>query len=434
MRIDVPHHSERFGAVRIHGVQEVWELDSGMDRSEVQRAVDWHTVLRIPYDVINAVQHRMAIVIPAKSERLKVLDGVLSGVPHDCLIIMVSNSPREPIDRFRMEVDTVERFARLVQRKAVVIHQRDPGLGEAFRVAGFQHLLDDEGLVRDGKGEGMLVGLALAAAASAESVGFIDADNYVPGAVHEYVKAYAAGFHMANTPYAMVRISWRSKPKIQDGRLFFNRWGRSSQVTNRFINLLLSDYSGFGTEVVTTGNAGEHAITVDLAMKMRFGAGFAVEPFQYVDLFESFGGVEPSPHPEVMRQGVEVFQIETRNPHFHENKGADHVQDMRLQALNVLYHSHICPDTVREEIREFLAAEGFAGEPPTESWYPPLESMDLDSFLVVLGEQASTFLQTAVTTPTTILEEPPIPIPEVGAAGVLPIESGGDAPTAEVVE
>jgi hypothetical protein len=130
-------------------------------------------------------------------------------------------------------------------------------------------------------------------------VGFIDADNYVPGAVHEYVKVFAAGLHLAPTPYAMVRISWQSKPKIEDGRLVFNRWGRTTHVTNRFLNLLLSTYNGFGTEVIRTGNAGEHAMTLELAKRLRFAGGFAVEPYEFLDLFEQFGGVDPSPHPEV---------------------------------------------------------------------------------------------------------------------------------------
>jgi mannosyl-3-phosphoglycerate synthase len=289
----------------------------------------------------------------------------------------------------------------------------------AFAEAGFPQILDGEGLVRAGKGEGMMVGLALAHAAGKDFVGFIDADNYVPGAVHEYVKAYAAAFHLAATPYAMVRISWRSKPKIQDGRLFFNRWGRSSQMTNRFLNLLLSEYSGFGTEIVTTGNAGEHALTVELAMRMRFGSGFSVEPYQYINLFESFGGARASRFPEVVRELVEIFQVETRNPHFHENKGSDHVDEMRIQALNVLYHSHICPPSVRDEIVELRKAEGLAPEPSEELTYPEMIDLDVERFLRAIGDHADTFRQTAVSYPARVIEEAAIeiPIPEAPIAG-----------------
>ena len=354
MRINAPARSERFGAVRIHEVQEVWELDSGQNPASAPTELDYLTVLQIPSDWIAEVEKKMVVVVPCKDERLKVIDGVLSGIPHDCLIVMVSNSSREPVDRSKMEHETLSRFCKATERPGLIIHQRDPGLGEAFADAGYTEILDEEGLVRNGKGEGMIVGMTLAMLTGREYVGFVDADNFVPGAVHEYVNAYAAGFHLAQSPYSMVRISWRSKPKIDKDRLFFNRWGRTSQVTNHFLNLLISDYSAFGTEVVATGNAGEHAISMELARRMRFSGGYSVEPYQYLNLFEQFGGVMAPTHQEVVDAGVDVFQIETRNPHFHENKGDDHAQSMRLEALNALYHSPICTKAVREEVIAFL--------------------------------------------------------------------------------
>lgn len=396
MRINAPPHTERFGAVRIHGVQEVWELDSGRETLSSPTELDWQTVLQIPAAWISDIERQMAIVVPCKNERLKVIDGVLSGVPHDCLIILVSNSSRDPIDRFQMECEALARFCKATQRPAVAIHQRDSGLATALSTAGLPELLDEEGLVKNGKGEGMIIGMLLAELTDRSYVGFVDADNYVPGAVHEYVKAYAAGFHLASTPYSMVRISWRAKPKIINDRLFFNRWGRTSQVTNQFLNLLISDYSGFGTEVIATGNAGEHAISLELAMRMRFGTGFSVEPYEYLNLFEQFGGVVDGRHPEVIKSGVEVFQIETRNPHFHENKGGDHVQEMRLQALHALYHSPICTDTVRDEIISFLRKQeriDFDEEPPKELIYPPLDQIDMEVFGQILTEKSESFQQ-----------------------------------------
>lgn len=426
MRISAPSQSERFGAVRIHGVQEVWELDSGRETLSSPSELDWQTVLQIPAAWISDIERQMAVVVPCKDERLKVIDGVLSGIPHDCLIILVSNSSREPIDRFQMEVETLSRFCRATQRSAVAVHQRDPGLGAAFAEGGMAEVLDDGGLVKHGKGEGMIVGMLLAELTDRNYVGFVDADNYVPGAVHEYVKAYAAGFHLAESPYSMVRISWRAKPKIVDNRLFFNRWGRTSQVTNQFLNLLISDYSGFGTEVIATGNAGEHAISLDLAMRMQFGTGFSVEPYEYLNLFEQFGGVIPTKHPEVIKKGVEVFQIETRNPHFHDNKGADHVQEMRLQALHALYHSPICTDTVREDIAKFLRKQEqmeYDEEPPKELIYPSLDVLDMDVFGGTLSEQGETFAQVSERLTHRTVGDPPIVL-ETGAAreGAAPFE------------
>lgn len=413
MRIQLPQHAERFGAVRVHEVQEVLELDSGLGQRVDDLAFKWQMVRHVPYEALVEVVRRLAIVVPCKGERLKVLEGVLAGIPHDCLIILVSNSARREVDRFRMEREAVSDFCQLVERPAVIVHQKDPGLGMALVRGGLPELVDEDGLVRDGKGEGMLVGTALAALSGRDFVGFVDADNYIPGAVHEYVTCYAAGFHLARSPYAMVRISWRSKPQIQENRLFFNRWGRTSQVTNRFLNLLLAEYSGFGTEIIATGNAGEHALTMDLATRMRFAGGFAVEPHQYLDMFEMFGGVEPSPHPEIMREGVEVFQIETRNPHLHEKKSTDHIQDMRLQALEALYHSPISTENVRGEILEFLVGEGLLGEgvePARQVTYPPLERLDLNAFLEVLVEEAETFEQVERVVPTGVAFDAPIPL------------------------
>ncbi len=338
------------------------------------------------------MERELVVVIPCKNETRRVIDGVLSGIPHDCLIVLVSNSSRTPVDRYEIEAQTVADFCRATDRDAICVHQRDPGLAAALKVAGVPEILDDEGLVRSGKGEGMLVGMALAALAGRRYVGYVDADNYVPGAVNEYCKVFAAGLHVSESPYSMVRISWHSKPKLQEGRLFFSRRGRASQVTNAFLNQLIGEYSSFGTEVVSTGNAGEHAMTVDLGLRLRFAGGFAVEPHQFVDLFEQFGGVLDSPHSDVMASSVEVRQIETRNPHFHDDRGEEHVADMRLQALHVLYHSGISLPPVREAIRQFLGLPDGV-EPPRERVYPPVGTLALDRLIGVLTSEARSFRQ-----------------------------------------
>lgn len=410
MRLGYPNRSERFGAVRIHGLQQVIELDSGAKDDSPAPGADG-AVQYVSSQDLSEIEKRMAIVVPCKDEKRKVIDGVLSGIPHDCLIILVSNSARGPVDRFEMECRTVDDFCRLAERSAVMIHQKDPGLAEAFRSTGFTAILDDEGLVNNGKGEGMMVGMLLAALAGRDYVGYVDADNFVPGAVHEYVKAYASGLKLAESPFAMVRISWMSKPKIQDGRLFFNRWGRTSQVTNEFLNLLLAQYSGFGTDIIATGNAGEHAMSIDLGMRMHMASGFAVEPHQYIDLFEQFSGVLPSDQKEVLKAGVDILQIETRNPHFHEDKGTDHVQEMRLNALNVLYHSPVCIEPVRKDIKKFLRKQDVITKdetPPQETIYPALETIDQSRFKDVLTEHSDSFQQIRRRRLAGIVEDEPI--------------------------
>src|SRR4051812_10546886 len=389
MRLADSFRSERFGAVRIHELQRVIELDSGTSSAGAGSRI-------VPPDALRDIESQMGIVVPCMNESRSVIEGVLSGIPHDCLIVLVSNSDRHPVDRYESEAQTVEQFCRLAGRPAMTVHQRDPGVAAAFKAAGMPELLDDEGLVRAGKGEAMLIGMALAAMTGRRYLGYVDADNYVPGSVHEYCQVYAAGLHLANSPYAMVRISWHSKPKLRDGRLFFSRKGRSSQITNEWLNRFLAEYSGFGTEVIATGNAGEHAMTLDLGLKLRLAGGFAVEPYEYMDLFEQFGGVLESTDADVMANSVPVLQIETRNPHFHDNKGEEHVQGMRMQALNVLYHSPVTLPAVRRQIVDFMIEQGTLGigqEPPRERVYPPVGTLDLDLLYDALDAEALSFRQ-----------------------------------------
>ncbi len=395
MRLADSFRSERFGAVRIHELQRVIELDSGAmhDTGQPNRSAGSRVV---PPDALRAIESQMVIVIPCMNETRSVIEGVLSGIPHDCLIVLVSNSDKKPVDRYEIEVQTVEQFCRLAGRSAVAVHQKDPGLAAAFKAAGMADLIGDDGLVRNGKGEAMLIGMAVAAMTGRRYLGYVDADNYVPGAVHEYCKAYAAGLHLADSPYSMVRISWHSKPKLRDGRLFFSRKGRSSQITNEWLNRFLAEYSGFGTEVIATGNAGEHAMSLDLGLKLRLAGGFAVEPYEYMDLFEQFGGVLESNDPEVTAGSVPIVQIETRNPHFHDNKGEDHVQGMRMQALNVIYHSPVTLPAVRQAIVDFMVSQGaleVGQEPPRERVYPPVGSLDLELLYDGLDAEATTFRQ-----------------------------------------
>ena len=393
MRLADSFRSERFGAVRIHELQRVIELDSGAVPDAGQPGLSAGSRIVGP-DALRAVETQLVIVVPCMNETRSVIEGVLSGIPHDCLIVLVSNSDRTPVDRYEIEAQTVEQFCRLAGRSAVTVHQRDPGLAAAFKAAGMEELIDSDGLVRRGKGEAMLIGMALAAMTGRRYVGYVDADNFVPGAVHEYCKAYAAGLHIAGSPYSMVRISWHSKPKLRDGRLFFSRRGRSSEVTNEWLNKLLAEYSGFGTEVIATGNAGEHAMSLALGLKLRLAGGFAVEPFEYVDLFEQFGGVLESNDHDVMTSSVPVVQIETRNPHFHDNKGEEHVQGMRMQALNVVYHSPVTLPAVRQAIIEFMVAQGaleVGQEPTRERIYPPVGGLDLELLYDGLDAEALSF-------------------------------------------
>ena len=324
----------------------------------------------------------MAIVVPVKSERLKLIEGVLVGIPNSCLVIVVSNSPREPIDRFFLEQESIANFCRFTRKQVLIVHQRDPLIGAAFAAAGYPDLLDDTGCVRPGKAEGMMIGTLLARMMGKRTVGFVDSDNYFPGAVNEYIREYAAGFLINGGDHTLVRISWHSKPKIVEQSLYFAKWGRSSRHCNRALNRLLSHHTGFETDIVKTGNAGEHALTLDLAMSIRYATGYAVEPYHFIDLLEHYGGVFPTEHGDMCRM-VRICQIEPRNPHLHADKGDDHVAAMIRGSLATIYHSRLCPPSLQEEIDSELRQGGYLPDGETLApvrTYPSMEHLDLGKF------------------------------------------------------
>ena len=392
MRVEGPRYTERFGSVRINDVQKVLELDSGkVGEIPIEENI---AVQKIDEEVIKDFEEKMAIVIPVKDEKLRLFEGVVSGVPHECLIIVISNSRRRRVDRFRMEKDTLNQFCHFTRHQAYIIHQKDPILARALAEAGYPDILTEDEQVRNGKAEGMIIGMFLAMMANKQYVGFVDADNYFPGSVWEYVKCYASGFSMAKTPYAMVRILWHYKPKVSAG-MFFKKWGRVSEVTNKCMNSLISTKTGFETEIIKTGNAGEHAMSLRLAEILPYASGYAVEPQELVSTFEGFGGILPMAHKTAAKHGVEIFQIETRNPHLHEEKGGRHlVTEMLLPGLGTIYHSPLCEKETKETIlNELSQREAIkpGEEPPKPNISAPLKKIDMNKFTQAMDEHMESY-------------------------------------------
>ena len=392
MRIESPRYTERFGSVRINDVQKVLELDSGK-RADAPRK-EAIAVNKIEDDAIQAVEEKMAVVIPIKDEKLKLFEGVISGIPHDCLIIVVSASRRRGVDRFRMERDTLEQFCHFTQREALIVHQKDPVLAEAVKAAGYDDMLDGKGLVRSGKAEGMVIGILMAKLRGKEYVSFIDSDNYIPGSVWEYVKIYASGITMARSPYAMVRILWHYKPKMT-GDIYFRKWGRVSEVTNRNMNALISFKTGFETDIIKTANAGEHCMTMKLAEMLPYATGFAVEPKELMAIFEGFGGILPSADATASKKGVEIFQIETKNPHFHEERGNQHLNNMLLPGQAVIYHSPLADAGIKQFIVKSLIDEHNAIKTDDDIVMPhlirPPREVDLPKFMAHMSANINQF-------------------------------------------
>lgn len=382
MRLELPANTERFGANTFHHIQKVFELDGGYEMDN-EFSSPFHVIQQISREHLYEIERDMAIVIPVKNERLRLLEGVLSGIPHDCLPIILSNSKRDPVDRFRMEHSMVDTFCRYAKKRYVIAHQRSPELAKVFQDGNYPHLLDQDGLVHNGKAEGMLAGIALAQLLGKKYVGFIDSDNYFPGAVFEYARLFSAGLSQSRSPYSMVRIQWQSKPKIVDSELYFAKFGRVSRITNQYLNALLSHYTGFETELLRTGNAGEHALSMPLALLLDYSAGFSIETYHFISLLEKFGGVMPSPFPEVMKAGIDLYQMESRNPHLHDaDKGDDHIKEMIEYSLGVIYHSPVCPENLKKEILQELQSGKIIGknaEPVSPRKYPALVNLDYEA-------------------------------------------------------
>jgi mannosyl-3-phosphoglycerate synthase len=393
MKLDLPRYTERFGAISLHGVQRVYELDSGFNEGRPAS----EAIRSVGNAEISEIERKMAIVIPIKGERLKLLEGVLSGIPHDCLTIIVSNSPRQPVDRFKLEKEALDQFNRFVGKNTLILHQKDPGLSDALKEVGYTSIFGPDDIVRNGKAEGMVIGMLLAKMAGKEYIGFIDADNYIPGSVNEYVKIFASGIAMSNTPYTMVRISWIYKPKwSESGQTHeMRKWGRVSEITNQYLNDLVSYYTGFETEVMRTGNSGEHCMSMKLAELLTYSSGFSVEPYEVVNILEEFGGILPTENQDAMDKGIEIMQVETRNPHFHEEKGDDHLNEMVNGSLGCIYHSKICPPRLRDKISEWLHGREIiqeGQEPDLLKNISSFKNIDMHEFAKILHDRAISFV------------------------------------------
>jgi mannosyl-3-phosphoglycerate synthase len=412
MRLNISAGSTCVGGVEIHETFRVVELDAGPSRKYEGSALPAEFTVgsrSVPFshEALHEIETQLAIVIPCMNEDLDILDGVLHGIPHSCLIIVVSNST---ISTYEAECSLLTDFCRTTERDGIAVHQKDEGVAKAFHAAGMPEIVVETSRsqaqktalhIRNGKGEAMLMGVAIAKLAGKEFVGFIDADNFVAGSALEYSKAFAAGLRYAQnrtdrSAYTMVRIKWNSKPKVKDGKLVFETSGRCSRVVNGWMNGLQEALVGNESQnaSIQTANAGEHAMSMNLAMKLRFATGYAVEPHQLINAWELFGTPSPDAANTSSSTKVRVLQIETRSPHFHDSsKGNDHIQRMQFQGLSTLYHSEIAPQKLKDDLGMFMKHDfptlvDAKGQPERLRTYPPLETMDFEEFGSMLNTHA----------------------------------------------
>jgi mannosyl-3-phosphoglycerate synthase len=158
---------------------------------------------------------------------------------------------------------------------------------------------------------------------------------------------------------------------------------------NRLHDALVGD--GSQDALIQTANAGEHAMSINLAMKLYCATGYAVEPFQLVNAWEQFG-VSALDAATTIR----VLQIETRNPYFHDSsKGNGHIQQTQVQGLSTIYYSKLTPRKLKDDLEmsmkeEFPTLVDTKGEPERPRTYPPLDTMDFAIFRTKLGARAHT--------------------------------------------
>jgi len=176
--------------------------------------------------------------------------------------------------------------------------------------------------------------------------------------------------------------------------MYFKKWGRVSGITNKYMNALLSDKTGFETEIIRTANAGEHAMTIKLAEILPYASGFAVEPQELISIFEGFGGILPATHQVAAKQGIEIFQVETRNPHLHEERGRMHLRRMILPVLSVIYHSALCNPEIRQQISKGLIDQGALQpeeEIPRPHLIPAPKKVNVQSFASFMRDHLPTY-------------------------------------------
>ncbi len=456
MRLNIPPDLIRLGDVALHKTFRVTELDAGHSDTKQQRETvpkskseSEDTSIAFSQSALHGIEKELAIIVPCMNEPLHLLEGVLRGIPNPCSIILVSNSKNDtPDSNFTKERDLLTNICTENKRAGIIVHQADEGLAKAFKAAGMPTLVQQvnphrlDGTkpvvtrVRKGKGEAMMIGVALAKLAGKHCVGFIDADNWVPGAVHEYCKVYAAGLQYAiqsaikkqsadvpasnqNRPemHAMVRVRWNSKPKVEDHQLVHKDSGRCSRIVNFWMNRFLDTLAPENThqDLVQTANAGEHAMNIELAMRLHFATGYAVEPYQLVDIIEQFGaqtsssannvcGTARKAHFERSTQTpvsssipqVRIIQVRTCNPHIHDfSKGEQHIENMQVQGLGAIYHSALASCKLKKELRSFMkdylpAGVDKSGVPERPIVYPSLDTLDLRVLRDVLKAHSST--------------------------------------------
>ncbi|HLW03300.1 MAG TPA: mannosyl-3-phosphoglycerate synthase [Ktedonobacterales bacterium] len=298
---------------------------------------------------LNYFLSHTAFVVCHKSEQIETLLGVLWYLPVNSPILVVTNCPEEAFAEIKQNL--AEHLVR--HTRIYLMHQKDASLAQFFYDRGVHHLLDSEGRVADGKGEGMYLGaLGAVLLGYPQWVLFFDADNFAPSALLEYTIALGRLFLSAPVTSSSlggsdapgldggsqsgsdqglhnVRICWASKPNPEQPNWSERVLGRCSSVVSPVLNVLLEDHFGLRDASLAVSNAGEQGMTIHTAQALQFSSGFSVETFQLLDFLSKAA--------DHHTRGALLQQYQAKSPHFHEKKGDEHIKQMIAESLGSFF-------------------------------------------------------------------------------------------------
>jgi len=300
---------------------------------------------RIEPAEIETILRDFAIVVCTKDEPLPVLEGVLEAIPPtcDCLVVSGSESPRG-----EMELIDAMCGRSVEERRIWQVHQFSAEVAGRVRACGLDALLTEregEQRVADGKGEGLVIGVLGAAGLEKRYVGFIDADNHAPESAAQYVDLFARGMAARQTERCMVRLRWLGKRGPEGNR---QEWGRASRISNAIFSEAVASHLGIEGKPITTGNAGEFAMTMTSALETDWTSGYGAESFlllQYLEAAIEEGDAAPE---------LEITQILTSCDHCHTQKSESHIARIIHQSLLPLWLSPIADESLKAKIEPHL--------------------------------------------------------------------------------
>ena len=264
-------------------------------------------------------------------------------------------------------------------RKLYIVHQKDRRVARLLKATGVEQILDENGRVRDGKGEGMYVGTLCAALLGyPQWVIFYDADNIVPCSLLEYTLAMGKLFlsasasvcfpsfqasgpvsggdryvrppdgrrgHEAGDTLHNVRVCWSSKPEVRNGNLEFKLLGRCTSVISPLFRTLLDEWFGIRDYPIVSSNAGEQGMTIKTAKALRFSSHYSVETFQFLD-FLNLSALSARPRRAILQQ------YQSKSPHFHTKGDDEHIRRMIAQSLGSFFvFQDAIPRSAREQLQ-----------------------------------------------------------------------------------